>query len=97
MKVKGLSDLTKAYLESYEYVLNQLDTSENGLDEEESKERLKEYGLNKLQEGKKVSLFQRFIKELINPMVIVLIVAAIVSGVTAFYAKESFADVFIIC
>ncbi len=96
MKVKGLSDLTKAYLESYEYVLNQLDTSENGLDEEESKERLKEYGLNKLQEGKKVSLFQRFIKELINPMVIVLIVAAIVSGVTAFYAKESFADVFII-
>ena len=48
MKVKGLSDLTKAYLESYEYVLNQLDTSENGLDEEESKERLKEYGLNKL-------------------------------------------------
>ena len=86
----------KAYLLEGEAVLRILKTSDYGLDETESKKRLNENGYNKLEEGKKTSVFKKFIKELTNPMIIILIVAAIVSGVTAAYANESFVDVFII-
>ena len=84
------------YLMSYEEILSSLDSSFNGISEEESSIRLKKYGLNKLKESKKTSLIVKFTKELINPMIIILIIAAIVSGITAAYANESFADVFII-
>ena len=86
----------KEYLISYEEILNLLDSSLKGMSEEESCIRLKKYGPNKLVEGKKTSLIVKFLKELINPMIIILIIAAIVSGVTAAYANESFGDVFII-
>lgn len=86
----------REYLQEYEVILKHLKSDEKGLSEEESKIRLREGGLNKLEESKKTPLFMKFIKELTNPMIIILIVAAIVSGVTAAYANESFADVFII-
>lgn len=86
----------KEYLMSYEEILSSLDSSFNGISEEESSIRLKKYGLNKLKESKKTSLIVKFTKELINPMIIILIIAAIISGITAAYANESFADVFII-
>ena len=86
----------KEYLISYEEILKLLNSTLKGISEDESSIRLKKYGLNKLVEGKKTSLVVKFFKELINPMIIILIVAAIVSGITAAYANESFADVFII-
>ena len=42
------------------------------------------------------SLLKRFLNELADPMIIILIVAAAISGVTAFYEGESFTDVIII-
>lgn len=84
------------YLLGYKEILSSLKSSYEGISEEESKIRLKENGLNKLEEGKKTPLIVKFLKELTNPMIIILIVAAIVSGITAAYANESFADVFII-
>lgn len=86
----------KEYLLTCEQVLEDLKSNKKGLSEEEAKDRLIKNGKNKLEEGKKISLFSRFIKELINPMIIILIVAAIISGITAYYANESYADVFII-
>lgn len=86
----------REYLVDYKEVLKSLDSTLQGISQEESSIRLKENGPNKLDEEKKTSLIVRFIKELSNPMIIILIVAAIVSGVTAAYANESFADVFII-
>jgi Ca2+-transporting ATPase len=53
-------------------------------------------GKNKLAEAKKDSLFKRFMSQMADPMIIILIVAAAISGVTAFYSGESFADVIII-
>ena len=44
----------------------------------------------------KTSLLKRFLGELADPMIIILIVAAAISGITAFYEGESFADVIII-
>jgi len=86
----------KAYLESSEAVLSNLNSGAEGLSSGEAEKRLAQHGPNKLQEGKKKSLLQRFLGELADPMIIILIAAAAVSGVTAFYSGESFTDVVII-
>ena len=86
----------KFYLEEKEKVLAELGSCQDGLSAKEADERLEKNGKNKLAEGKKTSLLSRFFKQLADPMTIVLIVAAAVSGVTAVYEGESFADVFII-
>ncbi len=86
----------KAYLEEKEAVLAELGSSMEGLSDGEAAERLTRDGPNKLKEGKKVSLAKRFLGELKDPMTIVLIIAAVVSAVTAIYEGDSLADTFII-
>ena len=86
----------KEYLSSLEEVLKEQNSSQEGLTTGEAQERLSKYGKNELEKGKKTSLIQRFLKELADPMIIILIVAAAISGITAFYEGESFADVIII-
>ena len=73
----------KAYLESCEDVLKAQNTSQEGLTAAEAEKRLAEFGLNKLQEGKKKSLLQRFLGELTDPMIIILIAAACIAAVVA--------------
>lgn len=86
----------KYYLEETDQVLHALSSTEQGLSAAEAEKRLSENGRNKLKEGKKISLFRRFLTQLMDPMIIILLAAALVSGITAVYAGESFADVFII-
>lgn len=86
----------KEYLMSKEDVLAKQNSAENGLSAEEAAKRLQQNGKNKLIEGKKVTILERFLKQLADPMIIILIVAAVISGITAAYAGESFADVIII-
>ena len=86
----------KYYLEDSKVILDQLKTTDRGLSAAEAGRRLETYGPNALKEAPKPSLLSRFFKQLADPMIIVLLAAALISGITAFYAKESFADVFII-
>ena len=86
----------KEYLSSFEDVLKEQSSSPDGLSSQEAAKRLEKYGKNKLKEGKKVPLWKRFLDELADPMIIILIVAAVISGITAAYEGESFADVIII-
>ena len=86
----------KEYLTDVKTVLNQTQTSETGLTAQEAETRLSVHGKNRLAEGKKATLLQRFLKELADPMIIILIAAAVVSGITSAYSGESFADVIII-
>ena len=86
----------KAYLEEKEAVLAELSSSMEGLADDEAAARLERDGLNKLQEAKKESLVMKFLGELKDPMTIVLIIAALVSAVTAIYAGESLTDTAII-
>jgi len=86
----------KDYLLEIAKVLEEQKTVKEGLSSSEAQKRLEEHGPNKLQEGEKISLFRRFMSQLADPMIIILIVAAIISGVTAVYEGESFADVIII-
>ena len=60
-------------------VQRKLKTSINvGLTEEEAENRKKQYGENKLDEGKKESLFIKFIKQFNDFMIIILIIAAVI-------------------
>lgn len=86
----------KEYLSSCEEVLKEQNSSEQGLSTGEAQQRLSRFGKNELEKGKKTSLLKRFLRELADPMIIILIVAAAISGITAFYEGESFADVIII-
>lgn len=86
----------KGYLSEAGQVMEELQTSQEGLSSAQAEERLQRTGPNKLEEGKKTPLILRFLKELADPMILILIAAAAVSAITAFYADESFADVIII-
>lgn len=84
------------YAENVEEVLSEVKSSAEGLTEAEANRRLEEQGKNRLAEGKKDSLIKQFLKQLADPMIIMLLVAAAVSGVLAVTRGESFADVIII-
>ena len=86
----------KFYCEEVNSVLQNVNTTENGLSSAEASKRLAEHGKNKLAEGKKDSLLKRFIGQLMDPMIIILLAAAAISGVLAVVEGESFADVIII-
>ena len=86
----------KTYCEEKEAVLAELDSSENGLSSAEAQKRLEAHGKNKLKEPAKESLIKRFFGQMADPMIIILLVAAAISGVLAVTQGESFADVIII-
>lgn len=86
----------KAYLTPVDDTLQQLGTTTNGLSSQEAAERLQKNGKNKLKEAEKISNFQRFLNELKDPMLIILMVAAAISAVTAVIEKETPTDAIII-
>ena len=68
------------YQKSKEEVLLQMGSNGDGLDEGTAAERLSQNGKNQLQEGKKKSLATKVWEQIRDPMILVLIAAAIVSG-----------------
>lgn len=86
----------KHYLESADSVLREQNSSPSGLSPEEACRRLNIFGYGRLRGSKKETLLSRFICQLTDPMVLVLVGAAVISAVTAALSGESFADVFII-
>ncbi len=86
----------KFYLETAQEVFADLQSSEEGLTSAQAQERLARDGSNKLDMAKKDSLIKRFAKQMVDPMIIILIAAAIVSAVVAIIENEFPADVVII-
>lgn len=84
------------YLEPASEVLTKEESRKSGLNSSEADERLKKFGKNKLIEQKKRSTILRFLDQIKDPMILVLLAAALLSFATAIYQKESPADVFII-
>lgn len=70
------------YLQSKDEVLKEFRASPNGLSSGEAKERLAKYGENALVEGKKKTVFQVFLDQFKDLMVIILIIAALISAFT---------------
>ena len=86
----------KSYELSAEDVLREQQSEPGGLTGQEAGKRLEQYGPNKLKEAKKATLLERFIDQLKDPMLIILMCAAAVSAVTSIISGESLAEVFII-
>lgn len=65
-------------------VLDQLNvTAQSGLTDSEAKNRLDKYGSNELKSAEKESLFMRFLDQMKDPMIIVLLIAAVLSFVSS--------------
>lgn len=77
-------------------VVRGLGSSNDGLSGSEAGARLAKYGPNQLKAAKKESLAHRFLMQLKDPMLIILIAAACVSAVTSVIQGESLADFYII-
>ena len=84
------------YDQSDTEVLRQVGARKEGLTSQEAAARLAKNGKNKLKEGKKDSLLKRFFLQLMDPMILILLAAAAVSGALAVYEGEGFTDVIII-
>ena len=90
------------YLKSKEEVLKEVESSPEGLTTKQANERVEKYGKNKLEEPPKKTFIQKFFSSLVDPMIIMLLVAATISTFTTIYqnvvnnANESYADLFII-
>ena len=80
----------KHYLHSTDEVFSHVSSSEIGLTEQEAAARLEKNGKNKLEEGKKKTMFKRVLEQLSDPMIIILIIAAVISAVTEWFEAGGF-------
>lgn len=76
------------YSKPLKEVYSNFNTNPNGLSEKDALLRSERYGKNELEKEKKRSLFMRFLDQLKDLMIIVLLVAAIVSAVTSIIQKQ---------
>lgn len=85
------------YNQSIEEVEKNLKTSLSaGLTVEDAKSRLEQYGYNEFEKKKGKSLFMKFLAQFSSFMIIVLLIAALISGVVGFLHGEGFTDAIII-
>lgn len=83
---KGISQVEK-----------ELETNiKTGLTEEQVKANYEKYGMNELKQKKKKSLFVKFLEQFKDFMIIVLIIAAVVSGAVGIAEGEGITDTIII-
>ena len=71
------------YLLTADAVVSALGSSREGLSTEEANARLEKNGKNKLASGEKVPMWKRFLSQLADPMIIILIIAALISAIVA--------------
>ena len=82
---------------SIEQTEKELETSiENGLNKEQVEKAREKYGLNELKAKKKKSLIIKFLEQFKDFMIIILIIAAIISGVVGIAQGEGITDTIII-
>jgi magnesium-transporting ATPase (P-type) len=79
MNLKNTFD--KKHWQAYnkEEIFSELRTSGTGLKKEEVNKRILFYGENKLPQGQKTSLLQIILHQLLNPLIFILIAAAVAS------------------
>ena len=84
------------YLQPAEEVLCSQGSQRGGLTSQEAAARLEKHGPNRLQEAKKITNLQRFLQQLKDPMLLILMAAAAVSAVTSILSGEKLTEVIII-
>ena len=71
-------------------------TSDTGLSDEEVKRRIEEHGPNQLESTKQKSLLSMFFDQFKSSMVVILLIAAIISGVIGVMHNEGLVESFVI-
>ncbi|GEO46629.1 cation-translocating P-type ATPase [Companilactobacillus kimchii] len=74
---------SRYYALSKESLLSKFKTSEDGLSDQQAAKLLKENGPNALAQGKRKNIVQRFLDQFKDFMIIVLLAAALISGLVA--------------
>lgn len=69
------------YKDSIEFIFNELKSSRQGLTHDEAEKRITQYGYNELQEKKKIPAWVLFLNQFKDIMIIILLIAAILSGI----------------
>ena len=80
------------YKKSVNEIYDELSSSIDGLSQEEAANRLKNYGLNKIDDGKKVSKLSIFLKQFQDSMIIMLLIVSIISFFNAYFMHEAYTD-----
>ena len=87
----------KWFTKKIEQVEKELKTNiDKGLSDEKIKEKREIYGYNELQAKKKKSIFIKFLEQFKDFMIIVLVIAAVISGVIGYMEGEGITDSIII-
>lgn len=95
LKEKRMKD--RYYSQPVEEILQQLEvSSDRGLSEEEVQKRLARYGANQLQSKKQKTLLIMFLEQFKSIMVVILLIAAIISGVIGIMEGEGLVEAFVI-
>ncbi|MDR1927158.1 MAG: HAD-IC family P-type ATPase, partial [Oscillospiraceae bacterium] len=84
------------YLEAAAEVFGRVGSSFEGLTASEAAARLEKNGKNKLRQAKKDPVIKRFLRQMADPMILILLAAAAISGLLAVMEKEFPTDVIII-
>lgn len=94
---KKTTSVKTYYTLSPEQVLTELKTDpKQGLSTIEAKKRLTQYGYNQLESKKGKSFIQKFFSQFKSFMIIILIIAAIISGVVGILENEGLFDTYVI-
>lgn len=80
------------YKKSVKKVLDELNTDMDGLSQSEANDRLNDYGLNVISDGKKTSKFSLFIKQFQDAMIIMLLIVSVISFFYSYFMHESYTD-----
>lgn len=81
---------------SVEETEKQFEVQETGLSDAQIAQNRELYGLNELATKKKKSLWIKFLEQFKDFMIIILIIAAIISGIVGYYEGEGITDSIII-
>ena len=84
------------YNDKIENVLKRLKTTKDGLTEKEAAKRLQDYGENLIREGKKESLFHKFIKQFNDTMIIILLIVDVVMLIYGLLISHDYTDSIVI-
>ncbi len=89
--------LTNFYRSSIEQIVKDCNTDlTSGLSSSEAQKRLTEQGYNEFEKKKKSSMIVKFLNQFKSFMIIVLIAAAVISGIVGYINGEGFTDAIII-
>ena len=89
--------MNQEYIQSSKEILRKLGVTVDGLSSAEAKKRQAQYGPNKLKDAEKKSMLRRFLDQLKDPMLIILLIAAGVSALAGMLSGEpEWAEVIII-